>query len=117
MIRDGKLQRLFSLDEYASDNSDHTLPEIKAGTRSSLKSYATKLGIDALSGLCKMLRILSILWTSWLTGRYAFQKKYHFLDILAATDSPAVMADIQNIRITHRNGREYDDSIRFGAIF
>ena len=107
VIRDGKLQRLFSLDEYASDNSDHTLPEIKAGDtiiveelRNEIRDRRSQWVMqDAENSIYIMGQVGS-------PGRYAFQKKYHFLDILAAADGPTVMADIQNIRITHRNGRE-----------
>ena len=36
-------------------------------------------------------------------GRYAFNNKLHFLDILSAADGPNKHADIHNIKITHRN--------------
>jgi protein involved in polysaccharide export with SLBB domain len=36
-------------------------------------------------------------------GRYAFNDSLNFLDILAAADGPTVGADIQNIRVSHRN--------------
>ena len=38
-------------------------------------------------------------------GRYLFNNKMHFLDILAAAKGPNGQADINNIRITHRNGK------------
>ncbi len=38
-------------------------------------------------------------------GRYLFNNRMHFLDILAAAKGPNDKADINNIRITHRNGK------------
>jgi protein involved in polysaccharide export with SLBB domain len=35
-------------------------------------------------------------------GRYAFEDRLSFLDVLAAADGPSVSADIINIRVTHR---------------
>jgi len=37
-------------------------------------------------------------------GRYAFDDKLHFLDILSAADGPNQHADIHQIKVTHRNG-------------
>src|SRR3954470_5030311 len=40
-------------------------------------------------------------------GRYAFDAKLSFLDILSAANGPTTAADLQNIRITHRGeGRD-----------
>ncbi|MGJ8670451.1 MAG: SLBB domain-containing protein, partial [Oceanococcus sp.] len=39
-----------------------------------------------------------------LPGRYAFNEKLHFIDILAAADGPSSKADLHNIRVSHRNG-------------
>lgn len=36
-------------------------------------------------------------------GRYAFNESLNFLDILAAADGPSPGADLQNIRVSHRN--------------
>ena len=38
-------------------------------------------------------------------GRYMFNDRLHFLDILSAADGPTRNADIHNVRITNRNGR------------
>ncbi|NVP01410.1 SLBB domain-containing protein, partial [Photobacterium damselae subsp. damselae] len=37
-------------------------------------------------------------------GRYAFNQQMGFLDILSAADGPTNDADLQNVRISHRNG-------------
>ena len=39
-------------------------------------------------------------------GRYAFNTNLHFLDILSAADGPTRNADLQNIRISHRDGAQ-----------
>ena len=39
-------------------------------------------------------------------GRYAFDDKLHFLDILSAADGPNQHADIHQVKVTHRNGNQ-----------
>lgn len=43
-------------------------------------------------------------------GRYAFNEKQRFLDILSAANGPTQAADIQEIWITHRNGEQSEVS-------
>ena len=51
-------------------------------------------------------------------GRYQFNNKMHFLDILTAAKGPSDKADVHNIRITHRRGDEtYVTQLDLGLYF
>jgi protein involved in polysaccharide export with SLBB domain len=51
-------------------------------------------------------------------GRYAFDAKLSFLDILSAANGPTTAADLQNIRITHRGeGRDRVSRLNLAAYF
>jgi protein involved in polysaccharide export with SLBB domain len=51
-------------------------------------------------------------------GRYAFEERLSFLDILSAADGPTNAADILNIRITHRGeGRDRVSRVNLARYF
>lgn len=51
-------------------------------------------------------------------GRYQFDNKMHFLDILTAAKGPSDKADVHNIRITHRRGdKTYVTQLDLGLYF
>ena len=51
-------------------------------------------------------------------GRYAFDAKLSFLDIMTAANGPQASADLQNIRVTHRGeGRDRVSKVNLAAYF
>lgn len=108
IIRAGKITRRFSLDKYAnSADGSYSLPDIQAGDT----VIVEELPHDPKDNKSQWLRqdsksSIYVLGQVGAPGRYAFDSKMHFLDILAAADGPNEGADLRNIRITHRSGRQ-----------
>jgi len=51
-------------------------------------------------------------------GRYAFEEKLSFLDIIAAADGPTASADLLNIRVSHRGeGRDRVTKVNLAQFF
>nr|WP_294505445.1 SLBB domain-containing protein [uncultured Rhodopila sp.] len=51
-------------------------------------------------------------------GRYAFEDKLSFLDIISAADGPTAQADLLNIRVSHRGeGRDRVTKVNLAAFF
>ncbi len=108
IIRAGKITRRFSMDKYASSkDGKYTLPNIQAGDT----IIVEELPHDPKDNKSQWVRqdstsSIYVLGQVGAPGRYAFDNKLHFLDIMAAADGPTDNADIRNIRITHRNGEK-----------
>jgi protein involved in polysaccharide export with SLBB domain len=105
VIREGVASFKFSLEEFAQLEGLHAkLPKIQAGDT----VIVEELPQDPKDNKSQWVRqspdqSIYIMGQVGAPGRYAFDPKYHFLDILAAADGPNDRADIRNIRITHRN--------------
>lgn len=108
VIRAGKTAFRFSLSDFAQLSGDFaTLPKIKAGDT----VLVEELPQDPKDNKSQWVRqgseqSIYVMGQVGAPGRYAFDKKFHFLDILAAADGPNDRADIRNIRITHRNSNK-----------
>lgn len=105
VIREGKASFKFSLEGFAQLKGEYAkLPDIEAGDT----IIVEELPQDPKDNKAQWIRqspdqSIYIMGQVGTPGRYAFDPKYHFLDILAAADGPNDRADIRNIRITHRN--------------
>ncbi len=105
VIREGEASFKFSLEEFAQLKGEYAkLPDIEAGDT----IIVEELPQDPKDNKSQWVRqspdqSIYIMGQVGAPGRYAFDSKYHFLDILAAADGPNDRADIRNIRITHRN--------------
>jgi protein involved in polysaccharide export with SLBB domain len=96
----------FDLDYFISEGGDFSLlPEISAGDTIVINERPRDV-IDNKARWLKQSQESSIYVFGQVgqPGRYAFNNKLHFLDILSAADGPNQFADIHNIKITHRNG-------------
>lgn len=105
VIREGVASFKFSLEEFAQLKGEYAkLPKIEAGDT----IIVEELPQDPKDNKSQWVRqspdqSIYIMGQVGAPGRYAFDSKYHFLDILAAADGPNDRADIRNIHITHRN--------------
>jgi len=108
IIRDGQITRTFSFDKYANDKTNtYQLPDIQAGDTVIIE----ELPHDPRDNKSQWVRQSSessiyIMGQVGAPGRYGFNNALHFLDILAAADGTTDKADLRNIRITHRNGKQ-----------
>ncbi|WP_026374788.1 polysaccharide biosynthesis/export family protein [Aestuariibacter salexigens] len=105
VIREGQQAFRFSLDEFAQLQGEFaTLPDVQAGDT----ILVEELPQDPKDNKSQWVRqspdqSIYIMGQVGAPGRYAFDPKFHFLDILAAADGPNDRADIRNIRVTHRD--------------
>lgn len=105
VIREGEATFRFSLTSFSQLQGEFaTLPEIVAGDT----VIVEELPHDPKDNKSQWVRqsteqSIYVMGQVGAPGRYAFDAKFHFLDILAAADGPNDRADIRNIRITHRN--------------
>ena len=103
---DGRVEsQVFDLASF-SENGGHieNLPVLHAG----YTVMVPELPQDPTDNKAKWLRqsperSIYIMGQVNAPGRYAFDAKMGFLDILSAADGPSGSADIHNIRIMHRN--------------
>ncbi len=96
----------FDLENFISEGGDFSvLPEISAGDTIVINERPRDV-TDNKARWLKQSQESSIYVFGQVgqPGRYAFNNKLHFLDILSAADGPNQFADIHNIKITHRNG-------------
>nr|WP_199711825.1 SLBB domain-containing protein [Alginatibacterium sediminis] len=97
---------LFNLDAYISgESAGNMLPPIVAGTT----IMVPQLPDDPSDNKSQWVRQRSedsiyVFGQVVAPGRYRFDPRMHFLDILAAADGPAANADLRNLRISHRDG-------------
>lgn len=106
---DGKsTPEVFDLESFMRDGGDlATLPQIKAGytimvpelprSPSDMRSLWVRQASE---------RSIYVMGSVGTPGRFAFNENLHFLDILAAADGPTAAADIQRIRVSHRDGND-----------
>ncbi len=100
--------QLFDLDAFIKKgSSDRELPLIRAGATVRVHD----LPQDPSDNKSQWVRQASeksiyIFGQVGAPGRYMFTDAMHFLDILSAADGPTGDADIHNIRISHRNGKQ-----------
>ncbi|SHH29372.1 SLBB domain-containing protein [Ferrimonas marina] len=95
---------LFDLQAYLN-GSNEPLPTITAGT----VIMVPQLPDDPSDNKSQWIRQASedsiyIFGQVGAPGRYRFNQKMHFLDILAAADGPTGEADLSQVRINHRDG-------------
>lgn len=108
VIRNGSAAFRFSLTEFAKLQGQYAvLPDINAGDT----IIVEELPHDPKDNKSQWVRqsteqSIYVMGQVGAPGRYAFDSKFHFLDILAAADGPNERADIKNIRITHRNSNQ-----------
>lgn len=106
VISAGQQVQRFSLEDYSNLQGKYAaLPIIKAGDT----VFVEELPQDPKDNKSQWVRqsadsSIYVMGQVGAPGRYSFDSKLHFLDILAAADGPTDNADIKNIRITHRNG-------------
>ena len=100
-------KQLFDLDAFMEKGgSDSELPVIRAGATVRIHN----LPQDPSDNKSQWVRQSSeksiyIFGQVGAPGRYMFTDAMHFLDILSAADGPTSIADIHNIRISHRNDK------------
>ena len=108
-IGDGESRAvLFDLDTFIKSGSPDTLlPPISAG--STIRVH--DLPQDPSDNKSQWVRQASeksiyVFGQVGAPGRYMFTDAMHFLDILSAANGPTGNADLHNIRISHRDGRQ-----------
>lgn len=107
VIKKGQAKRTepFDLDRFITEGGDFSLlPQVSAGDTIIISERPR----DVIDNKARWLRqsqesSIYIFGQVGQPGRYAFNNKLHFLDILSAADGPNKHADIHNIKITHRN--------------
>ena len=107
VIKKGQSKRMepFDLDSFITEGGDFPLlPKISAGDTIIISERPR----DVIDNKARWLRqsqesSIYVFGQVGQPGRYAFNNKLHFLDILSAADGPNQHADIHNIKITHRN--------------
>ncbi|WP_416900132.1 MAG: SLBB domain-containing protein [Minwuia sp.] len=98
--------RVFDLQSFINEGGSLAdLPRLNAGDTvtvpelprdpSDNRSQWTRLDSD---------RAIYVMGAVGAPGRYAFNPSLHFLDIVSAANGPTPNADLQNIRISHRDG-------------
>ena len=95
---------LFNLDKFLKMGSPHSkLPKIKNGAIIRVPSTLSIAAGDKSQWLNQSSDSSIYLFGQInAPGRYKFTEDMHFLDILSAADGPTGLADIHNIRVTHR---------------
>ncbi len=96
----------FNLERFINEGGDFSsLPEVSAGDTIILPERPR----DVIDNKARWLRqsqenSIYVFGQVGQPGRYAFDNKLHFLDIISAADGPNKFADIHHIKVTHRNG-------------
>ena len=107
VLKKGQSKRMepFDLDSFITEGGDFaSLPKVSAGDTIIISERPR----DVIDNKARWLRqsqesSIYVFGQVGQPGRYAFNNKLHFLDILSAADGPNKHADIHNIKITHRN--------------
>jgi len=107
VIKKGETKRMapFDLDRFITEGGDFSLlPKVTAGDTIIISERPR----DVIDNKARWLRqsqesSIYVFGQVGQPGRYAFNNKLHFLDILSAADGPNQHADIHHIKITHRN--------------
>ncbi|KGJ86553.1 SLBB domain-containing protein [Colwellia psychrerythraea] len=107
VLKNGEEKRMqpFDLDHFITEGGDFSLlPKVSAGDTIIISERPR----DVIDNKARWLRqsqesSIYVFGQVGQPGRYAFNNKLHFLDILSAADGPNQHADIHNIKITHRN--------------
>ena len=107
VIKKGQSKRMepFDLDSFITEGGDFALlPKVSAGDTIIISERPS----DVIDNKARWLRqsqesSIYVFGQVGQPGRYAFNNKLHFLDILSAADGPNQHADIHNIKIMHRN--------------
>ncbi len=100
-------RQFFDLEKFMKVGGDYlTLPQLSAGDT----VMFTELPDDPTDNKSKWIKQESessiyILGAVGAPGRYAFNSRLDFLDLLSAADGPTNDADIKHIKVTHRNKR------------
>jgi protein involved in polysaccharide export with SLBB domain len=110
----------YDLQNFLSNGgSAASLPEVHAGytitvpelPQSPNDTRATWMQLSAD-------RSIYVLGSVGHPGRYAFEEKLSFLDIISAADGPTPQADLLNIRVSHRGeGRDRVTKVNLAAFF
>ncbi len=101
----GSRMQEFNLDDFIQKGAPrHALPRISAGAIVRVHDLPQDPS-DNKSQWVRQSSDSSIYVFGQVNapGRYRFTDEMHFLDILSAADGPTALADIHNIRITHRD--------------
>lgn len=107
VLKKGQTKRMepFDLDSFITEGGDFSLlPKVTAGDTIIISERPR----DVIDNKARWLRqsqesSIYVFGQVGQPGRYAFNNKLHFLDIISAADGPNQNADIHNIKITHRN--------------
>ncbi|REL31983.1 sugar ABC transporter substrate-binding protein [Thalassotalea euphylliae] len=108
VLKNGQASREkpFDLAAFITDGGDFSLlPQVSAGDTIIVPEKPR----DVIDNKARWLRqsqesSIYVFGQVGQPGRYAFDNKLHFLDILSAADGPNQFADIHAIKVTHRNG-------------
>ena len=108
VLKDGQAKReeTFDLASFITDGGDFSLlPNVQAGDTIIVPERPR----DVIDNKARWLRqaqenSIYVFGQVGQPGRYAFDNKLHFLDIISAADGPNKDADIHQIKVTHRNG-------------
>jgi len=107
MISEGTTKPIiFNLEQFLSQGGSFAdLPVIRAG----YTIMVPELPRDPTDNKSQWVRqsaerSIYVMGAVGSPGRYGFNESLTFLDILAAADGPTLGADIQNIRVVHRDG-------------
>ena len=110
----------FNLQQFIYEGGDfNTLPKITAGST----IMVPELPHDLTDNKSRWIRqsaenSIYVFGQVGTPGRYAFNNKLGFLDILSAADGPTVAADIHHVHITHRNGlKAHAETFDLGLYF
>ncbi|CAH9061922.1 hypothetical protein PSECIP111951_02588 [Pseudoalteromonas holothuriae] len=106
IVRKGEVTKRFDLEKFTVSAQSEQLPSLVAGDT----IIVEELPVDPSDNKSQWIRQESsksiyIMGQVGAPGRYAFNNRMHFMDILSAADGPNANADIRNIRVTHRNGK------------
>ena len=96
---------IFDLDLFINEGGDFSkLPILGAGDTIIISELSADTGGNKSSWLRQSQESsIYVFGQVGQAGRYAFDNKLHFLDILSAANGPNSRSDIHNIKVTHRS--------------
>jgi protein involved in polysaccharide export with SLBB domain len=97
----------YDLDAFMSDGGrESDLPSIVAGTTTRVHELPRELSDNKAQWVQQSAqKSIYVFGEVGAPGRYKFTNEMNFLDILSAADGPTSAADLRNIRISHREGK------------
>jgi protein involved in polysaccharide export with SLBB domain len=112
--------RRFDLDRFLREGGrSNALPEIRAGYTVHIPERPISPNDQRSTWVGQPSeRSIYILGSVGRPGRYAFEERLTFLDIISAAEGPTTAADLLNIRVSHRGeGRDRISRVNLAAYF